>query len=619
MSSLVVVDNDDQNKRGLLDMIDSLLQTDWKTINELSPIQKNGLWDLKERIKNGITTRNSIESKVETNSDSTNAATAAAAATSDDDETNNHLDDVEQNSSTEKKKNVEETTAKSSETTTAANNGNGSTTDATNKYLLSEFHGIRSPTKSKWDIMRKAVHANALVRKLQKLSSATKLTTLAPTPSTKYSFPSKYAPPEWYELSYDQQCQLSQQFLSWEKLTNWDFDIFKLSELSAGQPLLFVGWAILSSPHAQCVMEQTIKDGTHQDNDNDTIDIDEKNKKGYGFLETYDIAPTCMIDFLRAVETRYHRDNPYHNNIHAADVLQTTHIFIEGMDAKKLGLGGGTSSMKLQTFSLLIAAAVHDIEHPGLNNTFQTNTFSQKALTYNDRSVLENYHASVAFKMVLGKDGNDKWNIFQNMAPTDLLKSKKLITEAILGTDLSTHFTQFEAVKQLAVPTNNTDQDEEDDDEKKKTDLKASIAYSWTILTFLMHMADISNLAKPKYLSLQWTDRILDEFFRQGDQEKDMKLPVSPLCDRNTTSRPDSQMGFINYIIRPSFELLGLHMPPHMETVVLPLVESNYKFWQTELEQGRISRKQIIEETTTTRNNTEGKTTERKTRTSTAA
>jgi len=99
-----------------------------------------------------------------------------------------------------------------------------------------------------------------------------------------------------------------------------------------------------------------------------------------------------------------------------------------------------------------------------------------------------------------------------------------------------------------------------------------------------MHMADISNLAKPQNISVQWTDRILDEFFRQGDIEREKGLPISPLCDRTTTSRPDSQIGFINYIIRPSFQLLATKTPGSIfRDEVIPLVESNYSFWEEDL------------------------------------
>jgi hypothetical protein len=43
----------------------------------------------------------------------------------------------------------------------------------------------------------------------------------------------------------------------------------------------------------------------------------------------------------------------------------------------------------------------------------------------------------------------------------------------------------------------------------------------------------------------------MDEFWAQGDKEKEMKLPISFLCDRNTTKVPNSQIGFIDGIVLP--------------------------------------------------------------------
>ncbi|CAK9292600.1 unnamed protein product [Gordionus sp. m RMFG-2023] len=48
----------------------------------------------------------------------------------------------------------------------------------------------------------------------------------------------------------------------------------------------------------------------------------------------------------------------------------------------------------------------------------------------------------------------------------------------------------------------------------------------------------------------------MQEFFRQGDQELEMGLPFSPLCDKTTTLVPESQIGFINYIVDPCFQVL---------------------------------------------------------------
>ena len=56
--------------------------------------------------------------------------------------------------------------------------------------------------------------------------------------------------------------------------------------------------------------------------------------------------------------------------------------------------------------------------------------------------------------------------------------------------------------------------------------------------------ADISNQTRLWDLCQNWSLRIMEEFFRQGDAERDLHLPISFLCDRHSVCVPDSQKGW---------------------------------------------------------------------------
>merc|ERR1711957_986905 len=45
----------------------------------------------------------------------------------------------------------------------------------------------------------------------------------------------------------------------------------------------------------------------------------------------------------------------------------------------------------------------------------------------------------------------------------------------------------------------------------------------------------------------------MGEFFAQGDQEKTLGIPVQFLNDRDKLNRPNSQIGFIEFMIAPFF------------------------------------------------------------------
>ena len=101
----------------------------------------------------------------------------------------------------------------------------------------------------------------------------------------------------------------------------------------------------------------------------------------------------------------------------------------------------------------------------------------------------------------------------------------------------------------------------------------------------VIHAADISNPAKPSKISQQWTDKVYEEFFRQGDEEKRLGLSVSALCDRETTNVPKSQVGFIGGFIIPTYNFLVVMFPTLSYTV--ENAKDNLNRWQKLADEGR--------------------------------
>lgn len=58
----------------------------------------------------------------------------------------------------------------------------------------------------------------------------------------------------------------------------------------------------------------------------------------------------------------------------------------------------------------------------------------------------------------------------------------------------------------------------------------------------MVHCADLSNPTKPLEIYRQWTDRIMVEYFTQGDRERDKGMEISPMCDKHTASVEKSQV-----------------------------------------------------------------------------
>ncbi|CAG2115490.1 unnamed protein product, partial [Medioppia subpectinata] len=188
----------------------------------------------------------------------------------------------------------------------------------------------------------------------------------------------------------------------------------------------------------------------------------------------------------------------------------------------------------LEIFATLVAAIIHDYQHTGTTNNFHVMSGSDITLVYNDRSVLENYHISAAFKVMRENDSN----ILINLSKEEYREFRTLVIDMVLATDMSSHFQQIKTLKTLLGHT------------EFNIDKSKGLAY-------ILHSSDISHPSKCFNLHYKWTKLLMEEFFRQGDMEKELGLPYSPLCDRTSTLIPQSQIGFIDFIVGPTMELCG--------------------------------------------------------------
>uniref|UniRef100_A0A3Q2XE60 Phosphodiesterase n=1 Tax=Hippocampus comes TaxID=109280 RepID=A0A3Q2XE60_HIPCM len=263
----------------------------------------------------------------------------------------------------------------------------------------------------------------------------------------------------------------------------------------------------------------------------------------YDLINRFRIPVPALVQFVEALENGYSKHkNPYHNLVHAADVTQTAHFLM-------LHTGTMHWLSELEILAMVFAAAIHDFEHTGTTNNFHIHTRSEVAILYNDRSVLENHHVSAAYRLMAEEDTN----ILVNLNKDDWRELRALVIEMVMSTDMSCHFQQIKTMR-------NT--------------LAQSALF---VLSLMLHAADISHPAKTWPLHYRWTHSLMEEFFRQGDKEVELGLPFSPLCDRQATMIAQSQIGFIDFIVEPTFSVLV----DTTEKVMGPLIDEERKARET--------------------------------------
>ncbi|KNC79318.1 3'5'-cyclic nucleotide phosphodiesterase [Sphaeroforma arctica JP610] len=107
-----------------------------------------------------------------------------------------------------------------------------------------------------------------------------------------------------------------------------------------------------------------------------------------------------------------------------------------------------------------------------------------------------------------------------------------------------------------------------------------SIETRTLILQLVMKCADINNSARPQRCMETWAAMVMTEFFNQGDQEKGLQIEVSKGFDRETTSIPTVQAGFIGFCVQPLFQALANLVPCDATQLTLALLSENLARWK---------------------------------------
>ncbi|XP_073764622.1 cGMP-inhibited 3',5'-cyclic phosphodiesterase 3B isoform X2 [Danio rerio] len=337
-----------------------------------------------------------------------------------------------------------------------------------------------------------------------------------------------------------------------EKINTWNFQIFELMDLTGGKTGRILSYV------AYTLFQDT------------------------GLFEIFKIPVREFMTYFCALENGY-RDIPYHNRVHATDVLhavwylttqpipgfqQIHNEHVTGSDTDSdSGISPGrvayatskSSSFQddsygclawnvpaLELMALYVAAAMHDYDHPGRTNAFLVATNAPQAVLYNDRSVLENHHAASAWSLFLSRP---EFNFLCNLDHVEFKRFRFLVIEAILATDLKKHFDFLAEFNSKVNDVNSPGIDWTNENDRL------------LVCQVCIKLADINGPAKDRSLHLKWTEGIVNEFYEQGDEEGTLGLPISPFMDRSAPQLAKLQESFITHIVGPlcnSYDAAGL-------------------------------------------------------------
>ena len=290
---------------------------------------------------------------------------------------------------------------------------------------------------------------------------------------------------------------------------------------------------------------------------------------GFAILKTLGLADNKIISikklkpFLKSVSNSYLKTTLYHNSLHGADVTQSLMVFFLNSNSEEI-----CETTVLDLLGMIISAMGHDLGHPGLNNGFHINASTELGITYNDKSCLENFHSAYLFR-ILRKEEN---NILEKFSVQNYKTIRKRMISQILATDMANHGENISLIRSKI----KSRQYQEKFLFLSGND-KTKFEEQQILLDYLIHMADLGHNCKKFDISVIWIQLLCEEFWAQGDQERERGLPISFMCDRNNIDVPASQIGFLRGFILSSFDTL-VEMFPKLQFTI-DNAENNIKQW----------------------------------------
>lgn len=264
-----------------------------------------------------------------------------------------------------------------------------------------------------------------------------------------------------------------------------------------------------------------------------------------------------MRRFVTELHRKYEEhQNPFHNEAHAAVVCHSTHWL--GTRSKAYTAMGENLHVATD-----IAALAHDVGHFGRNNAFCSSASHDLALIYNDRAILENMHSATCFQImkilgcdILGPSSRENRRLYRDH-----------IVSLILATDMATH---FDFLGKFRVRVAGSDFNLQDNAEDRRI-----------VTHCYLKAADLGHAALPFDMHERWAFRLLNEFYEQGDEERWLNIPVSPMCERsgNVADFRESQKGFLQFVIMPMFKELVTVSVPEVSETCLTRIECNAEEW----------------------------------------
>jgi len=309
-------------------------------------------------------------------------------------------------------------------------------------------------------------------------------------------------------------------------------------------------------------------------------------------------AVSQLEDYVQAIAAMY-PENPFHNFEHASHVAMSVQkllcrIVAPELDSNTQGLKAamslhdhtyaamslhdrtyGITSDPLIHFAVVLAALIHDVDHPGVPNSTLVQEKTILAAVYKNKSIAEQNSVDLAWDLLMDDTFGDLRQVLYT-TEADFKRTRQLIVNSVMATDImdkelgAFRKARWEkAFSEAPVETKSGNDNDEDEGDDCAVHRKATI-----VLEHLIQASDVAHTMQHWHVYIKWNERLFDELYKAY---LDGRADTDP-----SINWYKGEMGFFDFYIIPltkKLESCGVFGVSSAE--YLDYAQHNRREWET--------------------------------------
>ena len=253
-----------------------------------------------------------------------------------------------------------------------------------------------------------------------------------------------------------------------------------------------------------------------------------------------------LREYIHTIATLYN-DNPFHNFEHASHVTMSVVKLLSRLVAPEITCRGtredmagtlhdhtyGITSDPLTQFAVVLAALIHDVDHPGVPNAQLVKEKTELAELYQNKSIAEQNSVDLAWELLM-EPGFQALRQAIYRTESEWKRFRQLVVNAVMATDIMDQdlaaLRKDRWIKAFSETV--------EDDPSTAVNRKATI-----VLEHLIQASDVAHTMQHWHIYRKWNGRFFAEVYQAYDEGR---------CGTNPADHwYEGEMGFFDSYVIP--------------------------------------------------------------------